>query len=296
MILSNHIYERDLIPPKTIVMFSGTEAEIPVGWALCDGRIVNGYTTPDLTGKFILPSNTAHQTGGRDKVTLTVSNMPSHNHTFTGDEHTHQIKAHNHGMLHNHTTPDHVHSMNHSHTLDHTHVFDHTHTFTLSAVSNGAHHHTSIDKVGTQQPIIYYSESAVLGGVESKNTYGLYNYSSSGDVGGNTNGRSNGSFLHRGEQVTTDNGAHTHNVTGSITMFEGSTSDANNSVTSDSSTSKTGLANGGNTGNSIENTESYGPFNTEKTTQTGTIGKTGGGASFDIIPPYYTLCFIMRVM
>lgn len=55
-----------------IVMWSGSESNIPSGWYLCDGT--NG--TPDLRGRFILGSNSTHlsgSTGGSTTVTLSGS-------------------------------------------------------------------------------------------------------------------------------------------------------------------------------------------------------------------------------
>ena len=73
---------------------------IPDGWALCTGQIVNGITTPDLRGRSILmPPNgvgcnyTADNTRacvglmqpiGETQHQLTVDEMPSHRHTYTG--------------------------------------------------------------------------------------------------------------------------------------------------------------------------------------------------------------------
>ena len=41
----------NFLPKGTIVAFNGTTA--PTGWAICDGKTVNGYKTPDLRGRFI---------------------------------------------------------------------------------------------------------------------------------------------------------------------------------------------------------------------------------------------------
>jgi len=70
------------LPRGCILIWSGTAANIPSGWALCNGS--NG--TPDLRDKFVLGagiSHTAGTTGGEETHTLTVEEMPSHNHSVS---------------------------------------------------------------------------------------------------------------------------------------------------------------------------------------------------------------------
>ena len=65
-----------------IIIWSGSSSNIPSGWALCNGS--NG--TPNLSGRFVLgyagsgTASSVGKTGGSESVTLTTSQMPTHNH------------------------------------------------------------------------------------------------------------------------------------------------------------------------------------------------------------------------
>jgi len=79
-------------PQGSIVIWAGTIATIPQGWALCDG--LDGR--PNLLDRFVRGVNTAVQnpglTGGFAIVTLTVAQMASHTHSPTGSgDHDHTI-------------------------------------------------------------------------------------------------------------------------------------------------------------------------------------------------------------
>lgn len=77
-----------LFPAGIALLWTGSIADIPNGWALCDGT--NG--TPDLRGRFVIgvnpnanknPSLSVYEmgsTGGDETVTLSQSQMPSHKH------------------------------------------------------------------------------------------------------------------------------------------------------------------------------------------------------------------------
>ena len=70
-----------------IIIWSGAANAIPSGFVLCDGN----NSTPDLRGRFIVghhPSNgdyDVNDTGGAETVTLTVAQMPTHNHPTSFD-------------------------------------------------------------------------------------------------------------------------------------------------------------------------------------------------------------------
>lgn len=62
-----------------IMFWSGSANNIPDGWALCDGA--NG--TPDLTDRFVIGVGKTYNVGdigGEEAHTLTIDEMPSHNH------------------------------------------------------------------------------------------------------------------------------------------------------------------------------------------------------------------------
>lgn len=83
-----------VIPPGGIIMWSGSVASIPAGWALCNGS--NG--TPDLRDRFVVGAGTTYtpgNTGGSATVALVEADLPSHTHTAspitvsTDSGHTH---------------------------------------------------------------------------------------------------------------------------------------------------------------------------------------------------------------
>lgn len=88
-LLGNNGQNLNLIPSGIISMWSGATSEIPTGWALCNGE--NG--TPDLRDKFIIGAGGNYEvgatggaafasiSGNTGETTLTVDQMPSHNHS-----------------------------------------------------------------------------------------------------------------------------------------------------------------------------------------------------------------------
>jgi microcystin-dependent protein len=96
------INSRPLIPRGMIIAWDKTT--IPYGWAMCDGRTVNGFKTPDLRGRFVLgysatfglvtngpefnPEEREYfvnvfnigDVSGESVVRLSVKDLPSHRH------------------------------------------------------------------------------------------------------------------------------------------------------------------------------------------------------------------------
>lgn len=118
----------DFLPKGSIIAWNGTTA--PKGWAVCDGSTVEGYTTPDLRGRFIrmhtdgkvggnyktFPMNVReydfekgysknskityiakqnfNEVGGSDFVNLVINEIPAHSHTMNSSgSHTHKYNA-----------------------------------------------------------------------------------------------------------------------------------------------------------------------------------------------------------
>jgi len=77
-------------PQGTIVVWAGTIASIPSGWALCDGLLGR----PNLLDQFVRGVNTAGTnpgvTGGQSIITLLTIQLPSHSHSTTESAHFHQ--------------------------------------------------------------------------------------------------------------------------------------------------------------------------------------------------------------
>ena len=69
------------VPVGAIILWSGAQTAIPTNWKLCDGT--NG--TPDLRGQFVIGAGGNYDvgdTGGEATHTLTVYEMPKHNHNL----------------------------------------------------------------------------------------------------------------------------------------------------------------------------------------------------------------------
>lgn len=170
-------------PSGIIVMWSGSVANVPTGWALCDGS--NG--TPDLRDRFIVGAGDSYNpddTGGSDAVALSEGDIPSHRHGDGSYATTHtDLGSHNHGSGSYNTT----HDGTHEHELE---ITEHT--------STGGKSH---DHAGSASRLA----RSMSTGAHPVNTFESIHFS-----------RTNGNHEHdmQGFSSSRDLGSHNHGVTG----------------------------------------------------------------------------------
>jgi microcystin-dependent protein len=96
------------VPTGTIVAFAGTEANIPAGWTLCDGRDLNtvsgsknlialiGGNAPDLRGMFLRGTGTSPVNGQPGPALRATQQDAFESHTHSHDLTTASAGAHAH--------------------------------------------------------------------------------------------------------------------------------------------------------------------------------------------------------
>ena len=98
-----------------------------------------GGTWAQIEDTFLLAAGTNHlagTTGGEETHTLTTGEMPTHNHTFTGEAHSHGLNSHKHSV------GAHSHGLN-----EHTHIYDKSATSTGAASGNTGSTTLTIDQI-----------------------------------------------------------------------------------------------------------------------------------------------------
>ena len=122
-----------VIPIGGIIMWSGTDSNVPSNWALCNGS--NG--TPNLIDKFIVGRGSAYAAGATGGFTDSV--VVQHDHTATSSVtdpgHAHTFSSHNDDTGDGNTLNDRSNLPN-------------TRTMTSSSNSTGISVSTSVDQEG----------------------------------------------------------------------------------------------------------------------------------------------------
>jgi len=85
-----------LFPIGIVIAWNGPISKLTSEWALCDGNVYKGYTTPDLRSRFVigigsggtdengisLTSRNLGDMDGYETVALDITQIPSHHHRF----------------------------------------------------------------------------------------------------------------------------------------------------------------------------------------------------------------------
>lgn len=119
-----------------IMLWSGSIASIPSGWALCNGS----GGTPDLRDRFVVGAGSSYAvgaTGGATTATLSTANIPAHTHSIAGSGTT---SNQSNGHTHTYSGTTSGQSQTHSHSISiidpgHTHVVP---VYNVGANSSGA--------------------------------------------------------------------------------------------------------------------------------------------------------------
>jgi hypothetical protein len=263
-------------------------SQIPEGWALCDGRWNDefGGNVPNLSGRFLRGFGSAAGevlvTGGADSILLGVDNLPPHEHNL--GSHTHNITAtsHTHTFNHTHSYTGGGHSHGISANASHTHSFSGTSYASMSisgtAASSGSHTHTTNGTIPAVNSGYFENRKVALDFTTTPYNAPIANTSGTGwkSIAG-----------------VASNGAHTHNVTGTVSgniSVSGTTGSGSPSIPQSTNSSTPGIqitAYQGSTG------PSTGTGTLTSQPSTNISGKTGSGQPLQNIPSNVTVFWII---
>jgi len=291
--------------PGMIMMWYGSLLNMPPGWVLCDGN--NG--TPDLRNQFVVGAGSAYAlaaTGGSNTVALTQNELPVHAHGATtivaAAAHAHPLTVNNStSLLHNHPVTVNSADAVHTHTLtinsqnvNHVHSgttsnqsANHTHAVGGTTATEGPHQHVfpgddQLDGANgvagwaaTADGSFPYDARSVRGGggrLWRTSAAGTHAHSFSGTTGGQSVNHNH--FVTTGGMSTNESHAHT-----------GSAAAAAATHVHTATTSSVDL-----THNHTGTTDTVSASHNHIVT----VDNAGGGAAFDVRPPYTALFYIMK--
>ena len=250
----------DGAPAGTVSMWSGTASSVPTGYLLCDGSAVSRVTYTDLFNAI----GTAHGAGDGS----TTFNLPNLRNRFVVGEGTSYALAATGGsadatlVSHSHTVDSHSHSDGtlsvdgHSHGSGNLNVNNHSHNFSGNFNANTGNNTHSHVMPGDDQ-LTFANNLANW----NNRSAGAYSY----DANSSTSGG--------GQMWLTSDNTHSHNFNANVS---GNTGNSTAGVGGDTGNNGAGIS--GNTGNSTPGTNSQ-----------------GSSATNANLPPYYALCYVIKV-
>ena len=286
-------------PVGGIILWSGSIASVPSGWALCNGS----SGTPDLRDRFVVGAGSTYAvaaTGGATTVTLDTTQIPSHTHTTssvsTADlSHTHngsgtssgQSVGHTHSGTTGDQSVDHTHSgTTGNNNVDHNHgvsgttaVQNANHGHSGATDTQGSHVHAQQGAPGQSTPDGDLTAAIGYGGGPSPVGYdtaaaGLHNHNVS-------TGIQNADHAHTFSVTSAgQNTSHNHGITTGV-----QSTNHNHAITTGTQSTDHNHTYSFTTGAmSANSTHSHSV----------TLNNTGGGLSHENRPPYYALAYIMK--
>ena len=273
----------DGAPAGTVSMWSGTAASVPSGYLLCDGSAINRLTYTDLFNAI----GTAHGSGDGS----TTFNLPNLRNRFVVGEGTSYALAATGGsadatlVSHSHTVDSHTHASgnlqadNHSHSDGSLSVDSHSHNDGSLSVDNHSHNFNGNLNAATAAN----THSHVMPGDDQltfANNLANWNNRSAGSYSYDANSSTSGS----GQMWLTSDNSHSHNVNGNCS---GNTDNSTANISGNTGSTSPGIS--GNTGaNSATVSGNTGGTSPATNSQ-------GSAATNANLPPYYALCYIIKV-
>ena len=273
----------DGAPAGTVSMWSGTAASVPSGYLLCDGSAINRVTYTDLFNAI----GTAHGSGDGS----TTFNLPNLRNRFVVGEGTSYALAATGGsadatlVTHSHTVDSHTHASgnlqadNHSHSDGSLSVDSHSHNDGSLSVDNHSHNFNGNLNAATAAN----THSHVMPGDDQltfANNLANWNNRSAGSYSYDANSSTSGS----GQMWLTSDNSHSHNVNGNCS---GNTDNSTANISGNTGSSSPGIS--GNTGSNSATVSG----NTGGTSPA--TNSQGSSATNANLPPYYALCYIIKV-
>lgn len=278
---------------RIIINTSGTNPSDYLGFGNWEqygkGKVLVGLNSDDVD------FNTIDKTGGQKTVTLTVSQMPQHTHTFTGNSHSHTLNSHTHSIniTSGNQSANHTHSVGaHAHGLNsHTHTYAKPNTPTGKASGNTGSTTLTVSQIPSHrhEGLVWYNGGQIISFTRSSGTttgYGL-TFTSSAKVYGEDSIQT--AYSGGGTGHTHTLNEHTHTI---------GTTSTNSGAASGNTANSTAFNSGSNSANhthSVSGTSGASSGNTGSATQSGTNSNTGNGEGHNNLQPYVVVYFWRRI-